>query len=806
MTPDPGEYYIDSLTLIMKRLLHFILTTLVVTILIALGGVQESTAQWKKVTNLPSPYNSGYYLDVFFLPTNPLYGWVCGFRGFVLRTTDGGQTWQGVTIPSNGGSSLSPMLESIHFATPLVGYTSGPDGIFKTTNGGSIWRNVTPPNPRNRQFWGCYFVTPDIGMLVAGGCNSDGQGFFRTTDGGATWTEYSGFAGASGMSDVMLYSRDGIGYASSSGWIWKTLDGGVTWNQFSQTGALYWQEEITNLGSSFFVPTSGNDCSGTGTNDGSLRFSTDNGTTWRRYNTGEPMFGSFLINSQTGWGVGSNRSVYYTDDGGMTWENRNCGIEGDDDLDDVYFINDSIGWTVGDGLYHTNYPKALTVSIKATGQLKFCDRDSVILEASEGFASYKWSDGSSGRKIVVKKGGVYTVSAFDKEVCVYAVDSITVTVLPLPKSTVSLSSSRPVICFGDTLTLSAPIGYPSYLWSTGETTQEIRTTVAGAYVVAIIDTNGCVSYSDTIRVRAIPKIKPVITAKRNFTFCQGDSLTMFASPGYSSYRWSNGATTSSFTTKIGGPFTVTVVDSNGCVGVSDTVIAVELFARNKLQIVVASGFFDFDSTALGERNCRTISLRNRDSVLPYVLDNPYLIRNMVFSVPQSQLPIIIPPLDTSVITVCFAPYDTMLQRDTLIFEDTCSVQTLPLVAQGSVIFTTGISRCEIPLAGVIYSLGANYRVSLPYPQPSNETATLKVTAGDSFSGAAHNANPAVLKDMLGNTVAVAESRLESTSGIQHIRHSVYQYTFDTRHLVAGVYYIVLQLGTDVSVTPLLVQH
>jgi len=51
-------------------------------------------AQWNEVLNIPDPFNKVYYLDIFFLNDNPDYGWACGFGGTVIRTTDGGDTWQ----------------------------------------------------------------------------------------------------------------------------------------------------------------------------------------------------------------------------------------------------------------------------------------------------------------------------------------------------------------------------------------------------------------------------------------------------------------------------------------------------------------------------------------------------------------------------------------------------------------------------------------------------------------------------------------------------------------------------------------
>ena len=85
---------------------------------------------WEKIDNIPPPYSENYWLDVFFLPDNPNYGWICGYQGMILRTTDRGATWSGTTINTNYH------LESVHFVNPYVGYTSGVPGIFKTVDGG----------------------------------------------------------------------------------------------------------------------------------------------------------------------------------------------------------------------------------------------------------------------------------------------------------------------------------------------------------------------------------------------------------------------------------------------------------------------------------------------------------------------------------------------------------------------------------------------------------------------------------------------------------------------------------------------
>lgn len=84
---------------------------------------------------------------------------------------------------------------------------------------------------------------------------------------------------------------------------------------------------------------------------------------------------------------------------------------------------------------------------------------------------------------------------------------VTATVLNSP-SQPTISASEPVnagiisICF-QTITLSAPAGFISYQWSTGQTTQQITTGQFGSYSVMVADANGCNSISsDVVQVVA----------------------------------------------------------------------------------------------------------------------------------------------------------------------------------------------------------------------------------------------------------------------------------------------------------------
>lgn len=298
---------------------------------------------WKEITTIPSPYNANYWLDVYFLKSDINFGWVCGFNGMIIRTTDGGSTWSGSIAPG------ADHLESVYFPSKLIGYTSGVEGIFKSTDGGATWFDVTP-DQLNSDYWGNYFFDDNNGIVVGGGCVNL-QKFWKTTDGGSNWTLFSDNEPSSGLTDVYISSPTGLGYAVSSGVLWQTVDGGSTWTVKSYSGTKVWQEEFTVFNNSFLFPYAGTNCSGNGGVDGGMRFSTNDGLSWNDYNTGESMFGAFLLGDKEGWACGNNKSTMYTSDGGLTWINKNCGLR-DGDYDDIWFNSKDDGWVVGRGVYH----------------------------------------------------------------------------------------------------------------------------------------------------------------------------------------------------------------------------------------------------------------------------------------------------------------------------------------------------------------------------------------------------------------------------------------------------------------------
>lgn len=308
---------------------------------------------WQEVT-LPDGYESEYWLDIYFFPGQEQYGWACSQDGKVIRTTDGGNSWRGSTVIPPGQYGH---LESIHFPSTTVGYTSGQPGIFKTTDGGITWYNISPA--QFDDIWGCYFIDINVGFAIGGGCGNNKQEFWKTTNGGMSWTVFEGSELNTGLTDLIFVSEN-HGYATSSGILWETTDQGDSWSVFCETSQnpvntikKVWQEEITKYGNSFLFPYSGVTCSGGG-NTGGARFTTDFGQSWNEYETGKQMFGAFLLSAEEGWICGRDRSVYHTTNAGQDWKLKNCGIR-PGHLDDTWFYRKNgkwHGWVVGSsGVY-----------------------------------------------------------------------------------------------------------------------------------------------------------------------------------------------------------------------------------------------------------------------------------------------------------------------------------------------------------------------------------------------------------------------------------------------------------------------
>ncbi|HWN99666.1 MAG TPA: YCF48-related protein [Blastocatellia bacterium] len=113
-------------------------------------------------------------------------GWVAGYAGRIQRTDDGGLTWKVQRAEREG-----EVLNSIFFLDPERGWAVGGSGLLLlTVDGGANWEVV--PTGRAEDFWSVKFLTPERGFIVG----EDGL-ILATADGGRRWTaQPSGTSGA----------------------------------------------------------------------------------------------------------------------------------------------------------------------------------------------------------------------------------------------------------------------------------------------------------------------------------------------------------------------------------------------------------------------------------------------------------------------------------------------------------------------------------------------------------------------------------------------------------------------------------
>jgi len=165
--------------------------------------------------------------------------------------------------------------------------------------------------------------------------------------------------------------------------------------------------------------------------------------------------------------------------------------------------------------------------------------------------------------------GVYhyyaTVTAVN--LCISQKKDVTLTILP---PAFAIASNDTTVCAGEPVTLNVYASlYSSFLWSTGDTTQQITVnpTILTHFYVTV--DNGCGVATDGVTIFVNPL--PIAYAGKDTTICLGQNATLVASGGIS-YLWNHNAGNTS-TVVVSPPDTtnyiVTVTDINGCKNTDD---------------------------------------------------------------------------------------------------------------------------------------------------------------------------------------------------------------------------------------------
>ena len=203
----------------------------------------------------------------------------------------------------------------------------------------------------------------------------------------------------------------------------------------------------------------------------------------------------------------------------------------------------------------------VNAAITASGSTTICQGETVTLSANSG-ANYVWSNGATTQSITAVASGSYNVTVDYGNGCSDVSPAVNVTVNPLPNVNLSAAGAT-TFCDGNSVQLNASGGNTYYWFPTGATTNSINVTQSGLYSVVATDNNGCSAISQNLNVNVLPLPSNNVVINGSTSICQGDKVSLIASPG-NTYQWSNGTTTQSMTTGNAGTYSVTVTAPNGC--------------------------------------------------------------------------------------------------------------------------------------------------------------------------------------------------------------------------------------------------
>lgn len=206
-------------------------------------------------------------------------------------------------------------------------------------------------------------------------------------------------------------------------------------------------------------------------------------------------------------------------------------------------------------------------TVNAGSDQTVCAGTSITFTAT-GAPNLAWNNGiTNGTAFNANTAGSYIVTGTDANGCLDT-DTLTLTLNALP---IVEAGSDQSICNGTSITFTAT-GAPNLVWNNGITNgTPFNATTAGSYIVTGTDANGCTD-SDTLTLTLFAL--PSINLGADMTVCSNHFPVNVNGPaGFSSYNWSNGATTQNTSAAQAGSYILTVTNNNGCMD-KDTLVII----------------------------------------------------------------------------------------------------------------------------------------------------------------------------------------------------------------------------------------
>jgi len=314
---------------------------------------QDGGESWRKVIQ-----GRGFFMAVDFVPGDPVVAYAAAGHSPFYRSLDGGQTWEAMT-PGEGGWGPS----GFRVALPIDMQVDPKDrdrvfvnnyggGNYLSTDGGRTWISASV-GYTGAEIWDVAAHPTNPAMVYANGRS----GAFASLDGGYSWQ---------GINPVNPTIQDGpqividpgdpahiLASEAQFGWLFDSRDNGLTWRNVLNLHDLEPQNQVpTHQQSGFhalaFAPSNPDRVYGglstwaCATDPRrekcleptllSLMVSEDGGRTWSRAETEAIEKLSVLdiavhsSDSNAVWLATGSVGVFFSGDGGETWEPRSSGL------------------------------------------------------------------------------------------------------------------------------------------------------------------------------------------------------------------------------------------------------------------------------------------------------------------------------------------------------------------------------------------------------------------------------------------------------------------------------------------------
>ncbi|MBU0763800.1 MAG: hypothetical protein KJ607_03080, partial [Bacteroidetes bacterium] len=254
-------------------------------------------------------YSSGAIESIFFVDNNVGYatGTSVEIHNLIIKTVNGGDIW---TTLNSGLSSSYYGLNCLYFVNDTIGYIGAAnEGILvKTINEGINWDSLNLGQIED--ITDIYFINKDTGIITSL------YSTYKTYDGANTWIQKNNHGGRD-----IFFCNDSVGYVSGA-FILKTTNSGETW---------IISDTIDNpqLQTVFFTSLDTGYVAGWDPffyYGGVYGTTINSGMTWNIDTIPEKITSIYFVNSQVGYAVCEDGTILKTENGGITGNIQEKGI------------------------------------------------------------------------------------------------------------------------------------------------------------------------------------------------------------------------------------------------------------------------------------------------------------------------------------------------------------------------------------------------------------------------------------------------------------------------------------------------